>query len=140
MQTINEETLFDGLNKVKWVEIKKKLKKNITQFREGTFDLDLLTLLRVDSRMGYTETNTIMVNRLKFLVIECCRSKENLNIIDPEAVVIDETKRVVAGLRRAFSELAASSFFSPRPSPAPTPAPEKPAPPKRESRSAGAPP
>eukprot|EP00939_MAST-03C_sp_MAST-3C-sp1_P000594 g594.t1 len=110
VQTIDENALFGGLNNIKWNEIKKILRKSISQFRDRTIDMDLLTLLRIDARMGYAESNTVMVNRLKFLVIECCRSKENLNIVDPEAVTVDETKRVVTRLRRAFHELKASSY------------------------------
>jgi hypothetical protein len=89
--------IFGGMNKSRWKMLERKV-MNSLKSKE-----DVLTILRIDSRGAYTEENSIMVSRLQFLCVEATRNRENLNKIDPRAILIDDLKERKKALMISFT-------------------------------------
>lgn len=88
---------FDGMNKSRW----KRLERNV--MKKMKTKEDTLTMLRLDSRGGYSEDNVVMVSRLQFLCIEVTRNREGSNTIDPKGILVDDLKERKKSMMISFS-------------------------------------
>ena len=64
----------------------------------------MMTLLRLDARLGYTDGNTILVPRVQYLMIEAARNLEGVNNIAATGrfALLDELSGLFKALRQCF--------------------------------------
>lgn len=67
-----------AVSQLKADDAKEKWRKFIKEF-ENVADFSYATLLRLDAGLDYSESNTIVVPRVQFLVIEVARNREGFN-------------------------------------------------------------
>ncbi|CAG2179627.1 unnamed protein product [Oppiella nova] len=72
IKSLTEETLKCDEAKIQW-------RQYCNDMQEFVEDFNFATLLRLDSRNDYSESNTIVVPRVQFVAIEVARNREGLN-------------------------------------------------------------
>ncbi|XP_055337554.1 protein PBDC1-like [Paramacrobiotus metropolitanus] len=67
------------IEELKSDEAKEKWRTFMKEYENDVADFNYATLLRIDANQDYSETNTIVVPRVQFVVLEVARNREGFN-------------------------------------------------------------